>query len=134
MSYTEMHLKILLPYRVFLNETGVRRIVAGTKEGAFGLLPNRLDCVAALAPGILTFQTAAEGETYIAVDEGILVKTGEEVIVSVRKAIGGADLGELHRAVEKEFLHISQEERDLRNTLAKLEVGFVRRFTLLKKE
>lgn len=134
MPYTEMHLKILLPFRVFTEKTGVKRIVAETREGAFGLLPNRLDCVAALAPGILTFETNGEGETYIAVDEGILVKTGSEVLVSVRNAIGGADLSELHRAVEAEFLDISKEEKDLRNTLAKLEVDFVRRFTSLKKD
>ncbi len=134
MSYTDMHLKILLPFQVFIEKTGVKRIVAGTKEGAFGLLPNRLDCVAALVPGILTFETVGEGETYVAVDEGVLVKTGNEVLVSVRNAIGGTDLAALHKAVEEEFLNISEEEKDLRNTLAKLEVDFVRRFASLKKD
>lgn len=129
-----MQLKILLPYRVFAEKTGVKRIVAETREGAFGLLPNRLDCVAALAPGILTFETDGEGETYIAVDDGVLVKTGGEVLISVRNAIGGADLAALHKAVEEEFLNISEEERDLRNTLAKLEVDFVRRFASLKND
>lgn len=134
MPYTDMHLKILLPFRVFDEKTGVKRIVAEAKEGSFGLLPNRLDCVAALTPGILTFETAAEGETYIAVDEGVLVKAGDEVLVSVRNAIGGTDLAELHKAVEEEFLNVSEEEKDLRNTLAKLEVDFVRRFASLKKD
>ena len=134
MPYSDMHLKILLPFRVFDEKTGVKRIVAEAKEGSFGLLPNRLDCVAALTPGILTFETAAEGETYIAVDEGVLVKAGDEVLVSVRNAIGGTDLAELHKAVEEEFLNVSEEEKDLRNTLAKLEVDFVRRFASLKKD
>ncbi|MCB0521009.1 MAG: F0F1 ATP synthase subunit epsilon [Saprospiraceae bacterium] len=134
MSNVEMHLKILLPFRVFTEKTGVKRIVAEAKEGAFGLLPNRLDCVAALTPGILTFETDGEGETYIAVDEGVLVKTGGEVLVSVRNAIGGTDLAELHKAVEEEFLNVSEEEKDLRLTLAKLEVDFVRRFASLKKD
>jgi F-type H+-transporting ATPase subunit epsilon len=40
----------------------------------------------------------------VAVDEGVLVKTGMDVLVSVRRAIGGTDLGQLHEAVEKEFL------------------------------
>ena len=52
------------------------RIVAETREGSFGLLPHRLDCVAALAPGILIYETEAEGEVFVAVDEGVLVKTG----------------------------------------------------------
>ena len=71
-----MNLKILLPFQVFAEKTGVSRIVAETREGSFGLLPHRLDCVAALAPGILTYETDAEGEVYVAVDEGVLVKTG----------------------------------------------------------
>lgn len=133
MPYTDMQLKILLPYRVFAEKTGVLRIVAETDEGAFGLLPNRLDGVAALSPGILTLETATQGEEYIALDEGILVKTGNQVLISVRNAIGGVDLSELHKAVEKEFLSISKEEKNLRSTLAKLEVDFVRRFSVLKK-
>ena len=49
-----MNLKVLLPFQVFTDEDGVSRIVAETRTGSFGLLPHRLDCVAALAPGILT--------------------------------------------------------------------------------
>ena len=74
------------------------RIVAETREGSFGLLPHRLDCVAALAPGILIYETEAEGEMYVAVDEGVLVKTGRDVLVSVRRAMGGTDLGQLRQS------------------------------------
>jgi F-type H+-transporting ATPase subunit epsilon len=48
-----MSLKVLLPFRVFADKNDVRKIVAETREGSFGLLPHRLDCVAAIAPGIL---------------------------------------------------------------------------------
>ena len=54
-----MNLKILLPFQIFAEKTGVTRIVAETREGSFGLLPHRLDCVAALAPGILTYETTS---------------------------------------------------------------------------
>lgn len=134
MEFVTMQLKILLPFRVFAKKQGVKRIVAETREGSFGLLPNRLDCVAALAPGILTFETETEGEVFIAVDEGVLVKTGQEVVVSVRNAIGGADLGKLHKAVEEEFLKTGEKEQELSSTLAKLESNFVRRFTFLKQQ
>jgi F-type H+-transporting ATPase subunit epsilon len=129
-----MNLKILLPFRIFAEKTGVLRIVAETRSGSFGLLPRRLDCVAALAPGILTYETAAEGEAYAAVDEGVLVKTGPEVLVSVRNAIGGADLGQLRAAVEREFLVLDDREKNVRSVLAKLESGFVRRFLELRHE
>ncbi len=128
MPPTLMNLKVLLPFRIFAEKTGVLRIVAETREGSFGLLPHRLDCVAVLAAGILTFETEAEGEVYVAVDEGVLVKAGADVLVSVRNAIGGMDLGKLREAVEREFVNLDEGEKQVRAVLAKLESGFVRRF------
>ncbi len=123
-----MRLKVLLPFQVFAEVDGVQRIVAETPHGSFGLLPRRLDCVAVLAPGILTYETAAEGEIYVAVDEGVLVKAGPDVLVSVRNAIGGMSLGNLREAVEREFVNLDEGERQVRAVLARLETGFVRRF------
>ncbi len=122
-----MTLKVLLPFQVFAEKTGVSRIVADTQEGAFGLLPRRLDCTAALAPGILIFETEADGEVCLAVDEGVLVKIGLEVLVSVRNAIGGKSLGELREAVDQEFLNLNEREQSVRSVMAKMESGFIRR-------
>ena len=129
-----MNLKILLPFQVFAEQTGVSRIVAETREGSFGLLPHRLDCVAALVPGILIYQTEAGPEVLVAVDKGILVKTGQDVLVSVRRAIGGRDLGQLRAAVDKEFLTLDENEQSVRIAVAKLETGFLRRFATLQHE
>ena len=123
-----MHLKILLPFQIFADEYGVRRIVAETSAGSFGLLPHRLDCAAALVPGILLFETVESGEQYVAVAEGALMKTGLEVAVSVRNAVAGTDLRKLREAVEQEFKNLDERERTVRSVLAKLESGFVRRF------
>jgi F-type H+-transporting ATPase subunit epsilon len=122
-----MHLKILLPFRIFAEKADVSRIVAETREGSFGLLPHRLDCVAALAPGILTYENEAEGEVCLAVDEGVLVKTGLDVVVSVRNAIGGTDLGRLHETVEREFLNLNEREQSVRSVMAVMETDFIRR-------
>lgn len=124
---TLMNLRVLLPFRVFADRSAVSRIVAETRAGSLGLLPRRLDCVAALAPGILTYETEAEGEVYVAVDEGVLVKTGADVLVSVRQAIGGTDLGQLRAAVEQEFLTLDEHEQSVRSVLAKMESDFIRR-------
>ena len=129
-----MNLKVLLPFQVFADRTGVTRIVAETHEGSFGLLPHRLDCVAVLAPGILTYATDADGEVYLAVDEGVLVKTGPTVLVSVRRAIGGTDLGQLRAAVEQGFLTLDAQEQGLRSVMARLETGVLRRFMNLQHE
>lgn len=128
MQTARMNLKILLPYKIFAEKAGVLRIVAESRAGSFGLLPHRLDCVAALEPGILVFETEADGEVCLAVDEGILVKSGADVVVSVRNAIGGTDLGKLREAVEREFLNLDKQEQSVRSVLAKLESGFIRRF------
>jgi len=124
---TRMNLKVLLPFGIFAEKTGVSRIVAETREGAFGLLPHRLDCVAALAPGILIYENEAEGEVYVAVDEGVLIKTGPDVLVSVRNAIAGTDLRQLREAVEREFLILDEREQRVRSVLAKMESGFIGR-------
>ena len=131
---TLMHLKVLLPFQIFAEQTGVSRIVAETREGSFGLLPHRLDCVAALAPGILSYETVADGEIFVAVDEGVLVKTGPDVFVSVRRALRGTGLGQLRDAVEREFLTLNDHEQSVRSLMAKLEMGFLRRFASFQHE
>jgi F-type H+-transporting ATPase subunit epsilon len=123
-----MNLKVLLPFQVFFEQAGVLRIVAETSDGSFGLLPQRLDCVAALVPGIFSYAGPDGVTSYLAVDEGVLVKSGTQVLVSVRRAIGGVDLGQLHQAVKREFLALSGQEREVRKAVAKMEGGFVRRF------
>ena len=129
-----MSLKVLLPFQIFADKTGVSRIVAETREGSFGFLPHRLDCVAALAPGILTYQLGAQAEVYMAVDEGVLVKTGLDVLISVRNAIGGTDLGQLHAAVEREFLHLNEREQSVRSVMAKMESDFISRLAEFHRE
>jgi len=129
-----MTLKILLPFQVFAEKTDVSRIVAETPGGSFGLLPHRLDCVAALEPGILTYETEADGEVFVAIDEGVLVKTGPDVLVSARRALGGKDLSELREAVTKEFLTLNEHEQSVRTVMAKLESAFVRRFATFHHE
>lgn len=127
-----MHLKVLLPFEVFADKADVTRIVVETRQGSMGLLPHRLDCVAALGAGILTYETLAEGEVYVAVDEGVLVKTGAEVLVSVRRAMLGTELAQLRAAVEEEFLSVDEQEQTVRMAMAKLESGFLNRFANLR--
>ncbi len=129
-----MNLKVLLPYQIFAEKTGVSRIVAETHQGSFGLLPHRLDCVAPLVPGILTYETASDGEIFLAVDAGLLVKTGQEVLVSVRRALAGADLGQLREAVEQEFLTLNEREQNVRSVLAKVESDLIRRMASLHSD
>lgn len=129
-----MNLKVLLPFQVFAEKSDVLRIVAETRQGSFGLLPHRLDCVAALTPGILLYETEADGEVFVAVDEGVLIKSGADVLVSVRRALVGKDLAKLRELVEQEFSTLDESERSARSVMAKLETGFLHRFASFKNE
>lgn len=134
MPQAHMTLKVLLPYKVFAEAHQVKRIVAMTHQGEFGILPNRLDCVAALSAGILVFEAEGAEETYLAVDEGVLVKTGLDVRVSVRNAMSGMGLDALRAAVEKEFMQLDEQERSLRSVLTKMESGFIQRLVAFKPD
>jgi F-type H+-transporting ATPase subunit epsilon len=122
-----MNLRILLPFGVFAEKGDVLRIVADTADGSYGLLPNRLDCVAVLVPGILTYEAKDRVTVYVGIDQGVLVKAGAQVTVSVRRAIGGSDLRKLQNAVERDFLKLDEQERNVRTAVAKMESGLMGR-------
>jgi F-type H+-transporting ATPase subunit epsilon len=127
-----MHLRILLPFLVFADHGDVLSMVVETRAGSFGILPHRLDCVAALVPGIMVFRTTAAGEAMVAVDGGMLVKIGTEVIVSVRRAVIGADLGRLRTVIEREYESLDDNEQSARTVVARLESAFLSNIANLK--
>lgn len=141
-----MRLKVLLPTEVLVDRE-VTRVIAEGENGSFCLLPRHIDFVAALVPGILCFHeqeaeadeeqppdpSAKVKETFLAVDEGLLVKCGAEVLVSTRNAVGGVDLGELREAVETQYRIKDEHERVAESATAKLEAGLVRRFLELEQ-
>lgn len=129
-----MRLRLLLPFQVFADVPDVLRLVAETSAGSFGFLPHRLDCVAALVPGILSYESKADGEVFLAVDEGVLVKAGEDVRISVRRAFGGSDLGQLRDTVAREFVQLDAQEHALRAVTARLEGGFLRSFAEVRRD
>jgi F-type H+-transporting ATPase subunit epsilon len=129
-----MQLEVLLPFGVFVTATAVARIVAETLAGSIGLLPRRLDCVAALVPGILMYQCEGRSQIFVAVDEGVLTKTAQHVRICVRNAIAGTDLAQLRQAVATEFLTRDAEEQRVRSALVRIESHFIRAFQQLARE
>lgn len=120
-----MRLMVFLPTRILLNQE-VTKIVAEAENGSFCLLPKHIDFVAALVPGIVSFDSD-EGEEYLAVDEGVLVKRSSEVRVSTRRAVRSRDLGKMKQIVKQEFMILDEKEKKTRSVLAKLEADFARR-------
>ncbi len=127
-----MNLKIFLPFKVFADIKNVSSIMMETSEGSYGLLPQRLDCVAALVPGIFSYETESGEQHYIAVDNGVMVKAGTQVLVSVRNAVGGTDLGKLGELVTKNFNTQDENQKQATTVIAKLERGFIYSFDKLR--
>lgn len=118
-----MNLKILLPTEVLLDQD-VTKVSAEAENGSFTLLPNHIDFVTAIVPGILFFESESTQEVFIAVDEGILVKCGAEVLVSTGRAIRSDDLETLQQTVEEEFWRLDEREKMTAGAIAKLEASF----------
>ena len=129
-----MNLKILLPFQIFADLRDVSKVVAETTAGSVGFLPHRLDCVAALVPGILYYQSASGGDVYLGVDEGVLVKTGQDLLISVRNALAGTDLGQLHEAVDKDFRRLDAQEKQRRASVAKMEGQLAHQLSIFEND
>ncbi|MEO7313292.1 MAG: F0F1 ATP synthase subunit epsilon [Chitinophagaceae bacterium] len=125
-------MKILLPFKVFADIKNVSSIVVETSQGSYGMLPQRLDCVAALVPGIFTYQTENDGIKYVAVDNGVMIKAGLQILISVRNAVGGADLGKLGDLVKKNFNSQMENIKQVNTVIAKLERGFIYSFDKIR--
>ncbi|MFP4082141.1 MAG: F0F1 ATP synthase subunit epsilon [Candidatus Aminicenantes bacterium] len=126
-----MRLKILLPVEILIDQE-VDKVTAEAENGSFTILPRHIDFVASLVPGLLSF-AAGDREVFLAVDEGVLVKAGQEVMVSVRDAVRGENLGQLERAVQERFRELDDREKKARSILAKFEADFIRRFLELER-
>lgn len=128
-----MTLKVMLPTEVLLEEQVVR-VIAEAENGSFCLLPHHIDFAAALAPGILLFTGPDVKEQYAALDKGILVKCGGEVLISAFNGVLGEDLTQLHQLVAKRFVTLDEQQRTARSALARLEAGVVRQFMEMEEQ
>jgi F-type H+-transporting ATPase subunit epsilon len=127
-----MRLRILLPTRVLLDEKAVK-VIADAENGSFCLLPRHVDFVAALPPGVLTFETPESEEVFVGLAEATLIKCGGEVEVATFNGVRGTDLSRLRQHVEGDFLRLSEREASARSALDRLEAGVVRRFMDLQR-
>jgi F-type H+-transporting ATPase subunit epsilon len=120
-----MRLRVHLPSELLVDED-VSKVIAEAENGAFCLLPRHIDFVAALVPGVLSFVNPAGKDQFAAIDHGVLVKCGREVLVSTFSGVRGSDLQRLSRLVEDRFVELDEHERKARSALARLEAGALR--------
>lgn len=127
-----MQLQILLPTDVLV-DTPVAKVVAEAENGSFCLLPRHVNFVTSLAPGILTYTDSENEDHFVGVANGVLVKTGSDVLVSVEYGVEGSNLGELRDNVRNYFETVDERERQAVSAVARLEADFVRRFLALEE-
>jgi F-type H+-transporting ATPase subunit epsilon len=120
-----VNLKVLLPSGVLLDRA-CAQVTAHGLEGSFTLLPRHQDLAAALDPGILSWEDPEGVEGLAAHHRGVLVKKGDQVLVSVRDGTTGRDLDQLEKVVRERYLVLREQELQARTSMAKLEARFVR--------
>nr|WP_220498459.1 F0F1 ATP synthase subunit epsilon [Rhodopirellula sp. JC639] len=118
-------MKIQTPNEVLIDQD-VIKVTAEAENGCFCLLPRHVDFLTALVPGLLVFEDSDSVEHFVAVGEGLLVKRNRTVMVSVRQAVLGGDLGELERTVREQFATLDDRQRATHAAVAKLEASFLR--------
>lgn len=125
-------LRVILPGDILVDEEIVR-LVAEAEDGSFGMLPRHADFVTSLPPGVVEFTCKDGRERFVGLDEAVLVKREDDILLSARDAVVGDDLAALRALVENRFRHLGEAERAARGALARLEVGIARRFLELKE-
>ena len=121
-----MLLKVQTPFKMITKEK-VLKVIAEDSNGFFGILPRHIDLTTKIVSSILTYEDH-QGEGYIAVDEGILVKQGDTIGLCTRDAFESRDLGRLHQTMESQMKHQREEEEQFGLEASKLELGIVKSF------
>lgn len=127
-----MQVNLRLPTRLLFT-CEAKKVSAEAENGAFAMLPNHTDFVAALLPSVLVITDAEGEEKFFGIDQGLLVKHGHQVDIAVRRGVQGADLASLNDTIQATFVEVDEDERVARTALSKLEAGIVRRFSDLRK-
>ena len=122
-----MKLKVLLPTEVLVDEE-VQKIGAEAEDGELTLLPHHIGLTTTLVPGVLSFELSGGREEFVATAEGVMVKCGEQVLISTRNGIRGTELGRLRERVEEEFTKLDERAETARMSLNKIEATFFHRF------
>ena len=127
-----MRLRVLIPDEILLDQE-VIKVTAEAINGSFTLLPRHIDFVSALVPSILSYSTGEGEEEFLAINEGILIKCGDDVRVSTPNAVIGNELGKLREMIRERYQKIDENEQKTRQAIFKLEADLVKRFMELNK-
>lgn len=125
-----MRLLLSVPAGVLVDAPALK-VSAEADFGAFTLLPRHADCALLLVPGLLSYVDGGvdEGaaEVFVAVDDGILVKTGADVRVACQRAAVAGDLSDARTALEERLRQQDESAHRSRAALSRLESEVLRK-------
>ncbi len=127
-----MRLKILTPMSVFLDKE-VQKVDFEALDGFFTLLPKHMDFVNALKPTIVQYQEN-DKLYYVACQKGVIVKKGNEVLLSTPLAIENNDLEKLKTQIKVSFQEMEENRKEALLSLTRLEVGLTKGLMQLNKQ
>lgn len=123
MTMAELHLKIVTPEKLLLDET-VSGVNVSTEQGIIGILPNHVNLMAKLTPGELVVKRGGKMES-MAIGGGFLQVADNTLIIMTDLATYAQDIDE--RAVEEakkraeQTLSQTLSNEEYAETLANLE-------------
>ncbi len=126
-----MQVTLRLPGSTLFDGPAIR-LNAVAENGGFGMLPNHIDFVTALAPSVLLVTLADGSERVFGIDEGLLVKKDHSVEIAVRRGVESHDLDTLRQTIGALFADMEDAERVARAAMSRLEADMVRRFAGLR--
>jgi F-type H+-transporting ATPase subunit epsilon len=121
-----MKMKVILPSKILV-DIEVDKIIIEGEEGLMGILPNHIDVAVSVVSGILSYFHSGT-EKFIAHGEGLMVKKGEELKISLRQAVKGEKLGTLKKILEDEIKSYSEVEKKSRSTVAMFVSSIIKKF------
>lgn len=121
-----MRLLLSVPTGVIL-DVPAAAVSGRSDRGSFTLLPRHADGAMLLLPGLLSYRGEDEDEVFVAVDEGVLVKVGDDVRVACRRAVVAGDLENARSALSEHLSRQSEHDRRARAALSTLEAEVLRR-------
>lgn len=122
---TAMRLAVVTP-GAGLVDAEATKVTAEAADGWFCLLPRHVDMVTALVAGLLVYEDGAGVEHFVALDEAVLVKCQEEVLVSTPRAEVADSLGQLPSTLARGLAERDERERQTRAAMRRLEATFLR--------
>jgi F-type H+-transporting ATPase subunit epsilon len=120
-----LELEVLAPDGVVL-QARAKAVRAADASGEFGLWPGHEAFLTALVPGVLSVRREDGGESFVAVDGGLLLVEGRGVTVVTCDAVAAARLEDVAEAARAMLEERRRQERAARAEFAELEALLLR--------